>query len=116
MARFTDMDDVIIHDISHATTINADQDQSRLPEGMERVGYDADTERYTFRDADGSLWESAPGSRYGQLRPMGQRASPEDVEAMNVAIEEDHESAMRTMLPFGVLIIVFLFVVFRVVV
>jgi hypothetical protein len=34
---------------------------------MTRVGYDADTQRYTFRDADGSLWESAEGSRYGTL-------------------------------------------------
>ncbi|KAI0905945.1 carbohydrate-binding module family 50 protein [Ustulina deusta] len=45
-----------------------DTDEERLPEGMQRIGYDADTETYTFRDADGSIWESAPGNRYGQLR------------------------------------------------
>lgn len=44
-----------------------DTDEERLPEGMTRIGYDADTETYTFRDADGSIWESAPGSRYGNL-------------------------------------------------
>ncbi|KAI1355563.1 carbohydrate-binding module family 50 protein [Xylaria sp. FL0043] len=45
-----------------------DTDEERLPEGMQRIGYDADTQTYTFRDADGSIWESAPGNRYGQLR------------------------------------------------
>ena len=34
---------------------------------MRRVGYDADTQTYTFRDSDGSHWESAPGNRYGRL-------------------------------------------------
>lgn len=34
---------------------------------MRRVGYDADTQTYTYRDADGSLWEGAPGARYGKL-------------------------------------------------
>ncbi|OAK93834.1 hypothetical protein IQ06DRAFT_298966 [Phaeosphaeriaceae sp. SRC1lsM3a] len=99
MGRFTDID----------------EDEARLPEGMQRVGYDADTERYTFRDADGSLWESAPGSRYGELRPVGHQSSHEDIEAMNSVIEEDQQSAMRTMLPFGVLIFVFLFGVFKLV-
>ncbi|KAI0393937.1 carbohydrate-binding module family 50 protein [Xylariaceae sp. FL0594] len=45
-----------------------DTDAERLPEGMQRIGYDADTQTYTFRDADGSTWESAPGNKYGQLR------------------------------------------------
>ncbi|KAI1331103.1 carbohydrate-binding module family 50 protein [Xylariaceae sp. FL0255] len=45
-----------------------DTDAERLPEGMQRIGYDADDQTYTFRDADGSIWESAPGNRYGQLR------------------------------------------------
>ncbi|KAK4114401.1 hypothetical protein N656DRAFT_767371 [Canariomyces notabilis] len=42
-------------------------DDERLPEGMVRIGYDADTQIYTFRDADGSLWEGEPGCRYGKL-------------------------------------------------
>ncbi|KAI1755456.1 carbohydrate-binding module family 50 protein [Xylaria castorea] len=53
-----------------------DTDEERLPEGMQRIGYDADTQVYTFRDADGSLWESAPGNRYGQLRQVGNAAPP----------------------------------------
>lgn len=46
----------------------------RSPEddGMQRIGYDADTQIYTFRDAgDGTLWESEPGSRLGRLHPRG---------------------------------------------
>ncbi|KAI1822299.1 carbohydrate-binding module family 50 protein [Xylaria intraflava] len=45
-----------------------DTDEERLPEGMQRIGYDADEQTYTFRDVDGGIWESAPGNRYGQLR------------------------------------------------
>lgn len=45
-----------------------DTDEERLPDGMARIGYDADSETYTFRDAaDGSLWRSAPGCQYGKL-------------------------------------------------
>ena len=44
-----------------------DTDDERLPEGMQRVGYDADTQVYTYQDHDGSYWESAPGNQYGQL-------------------------------------------------
>jgi hypothetical protein len=45
---------------------------------MTRVGYDADTERYTFQDANGYLYESAPGNRYGNLtRSMLERADLE---------------------------------------
>ncbi|ORY66232.1 uncharacterized protein BCR38DRAFT_340146 [Pseudomassariella vexata] len=55
-----------------------DTDEERLPSGMERIGYDADEEIYTFRDSDGSIWQSAPGSRYGQLRRVsGPPAQPE---------------------------------------
>ncbi|KAM0259349.1 hypothetical protein ACHAQJ_003381 [Trichoderma viride] len=48
-----------------------DTDEERLPDGMSRVGYDADTQVYTFQDADGSYWESAPGSQYGRLTRVG---------------------------------------------
>jgi hypothetical protein len=34
---------------------------------MQRVGYDADTQQYSYRDQDGSYWEGAPGARYGVL-------------------------------------------------
>ncbi|KAI1786808.1 hypothetical protein LXA43DRAFT_1064806 [Ganoderma leucocontextum] len=45
-----------------------DEDSSRLPEGMKRVGYDSDTGKYYFRDRDGSLWEGPEGAEYGQMK------------------------------------------------
>lgn len=48
-----------------------DTDEDNLPQGMTRIGYDADTETYTFSSADGSIWESSPGSRYGNLTRVG---------------------------------------------
>jgi len=50
-------------------TLTIFQDSYRLPEGMTRVGYDADTQTYTYRDERGNQWEGAPGNRYGTLRP-----------------------------------------------
>ena len=43
------------------------EDEARLPEDVQRVGYDADTQTYSYRDQDGSYWEGAPGARYGVL-------------------------------------------------
>ncbi|KAK4153565.1 hypothetical protein C8A00DRAFT_43515 [Chaetomidium leptoderma] len=48
-----------------------DTDDERLPAGMTRAGYDADTQIYTYRDTDGSLWEGAPGCQYGNLHRVG---------------------------------------------
>jgi hypothetical protein len=51
------------------------QDEGRLPDGMERVGYDADTEVYTYQDEQGNYWQGEPGSRYGELRRTGTRGA-----------------------------------------
>ena len=51
-----------------------------MPEGMQRIAYDSDTNRYTFRDTDGSVYEggeyggnlrlvSRPSSKHGELCP-----------------------------------------------
>ncbi|PSR76865.1 hypothetical protein BD289DRAFT_167831 [Coniella lustricola] len=53
-----------------------DSDQERLPEGMVRVGYDADTQVYTFRDVDGSLWEGPPGCQYGHMTKVANGPKP----------------------------------------
>ncbi|PBK76149.1 hypothetical protein ARMSODRAFT_1080269 [Armillaria solidipes] len=45
------------------------EDSCRLPEGFRRIGYDADTKRYTFSDKRGKLYQSAPGEEYGTLSP-----------------------------------------------
>lgn len=34
---------------------------------MRRVGYDADTQKYTYASADGSYWEGEEGAEYGKL-------------------------------------------------
>jgi hypothetical protein len=52
-----------------------DDDEDRLPAGMSRVGYDADTQTYSYRDSDGSFWEGAPGCKYGKLHRV-QNAAP----------------------------------------
>ncbi|KAG7445391.1 uncharacterized protein BT62DRAFT_994870 [Guyanagaster necrorhizus] len=51
------------------------EDSFRLPEGFRRVGYDADTMRYTFTDKNGKLYQSAPGEEYGTLTPVTVSAS-----------------------------------------
>ena len=38
-----------------------------MPEGMKRVGYDADTQKYYFRDENGDLWEGPEGQEYGVM-------------------------------------------------
>lgn len=52
------------------------QDEYRLPEGLQRIGYDADTQIYTYQDTDGSYWEGEEGNRYGQLHRVSQAALP----------------------------------------
>ncbi|KAM0287017.1 hypothetical protein ACHAQH_000702 [Verticillium albo-atrum] len=56
-----------------------DTDEERLPEGMTRTGYDADTQTYSYRDSDGSHWEGAPGNEFGHLTRVsgGGGAQPE---------------------------------------
>ncbi|TEB38534.1 hypothetical protein FA13DRAFT_1724489 [Coprinellus micaceus] len=66
-----------------------DEDDYRLPEGMKRIGYDADEGRYYFRDSDGSIWRGAEGAEYGELSKVseapasitGRNAANDDVEA-----------------------------------
>ena len=132
------------------------QDEHRLPEGFERVGYDADSQQYTFLErSTGKYYESAPGNRYGALRPvktstgpehahgnaaseaakyddpaaaddivdptensevrafLGYPPSYEEIERNNQAIEKDNKEAMRIMLPFALLVLIFLFLVFK---
>ncbi|KAH6633782.1 hypothetical protein C7974DRAFT_358435 [Boeremia exigua] len=94
-----------------------DDDASRLPEGYERVGYDADTQVYTFKSPEGELYESAPGNRYGELWPVGQRPqySEADIEANNQIIERGNMESVRMMLPFALIIVVFFVLVIRVI-
>ncbi|KFA78262.1 hypothetical protein S40288_02692 [Stachybotrys chartarum IBT 40288] len=91
-----------------------DTDEERLPEGMKRVGYDADTQVYTFRDADGSFWESAPGCEYGRLTQVGHSSPADDDDDDSVpflnedSVKTSWRNDMMPLLNFGLLIGVFL--------
>ncbi len=65
-----------------------DTDEERLPDGMLRIGYDADTQVYTYRDEDGSIWEGAPGARYGTLRRRANSKSPPPTAETGSSIRE----------------------------
>ncbi|KAJ7177838.1 hypothetical protein C8R46DRAFT_1075084 [Mycena filopes] len=46
------------------------EDSNRLPEGIKRIGYDADTARYTFCDREGNTYLGPPHEEYGTLTPV----------------------------------------------
>jgi len=48
----------------------SDQDSYRLPEGVTRVGYDADTGRYTFQERGGRTLRGRPYQEYGVMDPI----------------------------------------------
>lgn len=51
---------------------DSDSEDGRLPSGLRRAGYDADTQTYTYRDRrTGEYYEGQPGSRYGNLTRVG---------------------------------------------
>lgn len=58
---------VLNHSRRLCLTFDITQDEYRLPEGMKRVGYDADSGRYTFQDRDGSLWVGAEGAEFSEM-------------------------------------------------
>lgn len=78
-----------------------DNDEDNLPQGMTRIGYDADTEVYTFSSSDGSIWEGSAGSRYGNLtrvrepfqKPSGQGLKTETLAPSPPAHKGDSEEA-----------------------
>lgn len=78
-----------------------DNDEDNLPQGMTRIGYDADTEIFTFSSASGSIWEGQPGSRYGNLtrvcepvqKPSGNGVKTETLAPSPAAHNGDSERA-----------------------
>ncbi|RYP75485.1 hypothetical protein DL771_002370 [Monosporascus sp. 5C6A] len=64
-----------------------DSDEERLPSGMKRIGYDADTQTYSYRDTDGSIWEGPPGSQYGQLTRVSGPPPPSTLDANDHHLE-----------------------------
>lgn len=118
-----------------------DEDSYRLPEGMKRIGYDADSGRYYFRDRDGSTWVGEEGVEVGEMTrvstlPASVVQRPEDdVEAgprprgdgyqllsgdhtrpmATTTAPFSHPSPYRTLFPFFLLIAVILLLIWRVV-
>ncbi|XP_014554285.1 carbohydrate-binding module family 50 protein [Bipolaris victoriae FI3] len=115
---------------------NMDSDAERLPSGFERIGYDADTQTYTFRDAGGIMYESEPGNRYGELHRVDSQSSSQSSRSASIhlldnrngrpsrtfdemfndhqdAISKDNRDAVRIMLPFALIVLVFLILVFK---
>lgn len=50
---------------------------------MKRIGYDADTMIYTFRDEKGKIYQGPPGSDYGTLTPVSNNARSSRPEAFD---------------------------------
>ncbi|KAJ3513239.1 hypothetical protein NLJ89_g3061 [Agrocybe chaxingu] len=71
-----------------------DEDDYRLPEGMKRIGYDADTGRYYFRDADGSVWQGAEGVEFGEMTRVN--GLPPSLAANSDDDRDDVEASPRT--------------------
>jgi LysM repeat protein len=96
-----------------------DSDAERLPEGMSRTGYDADTQRYQYQDADGSSWQGPPGSRYGRLERVHQNDddhyTPTDpflAQDEERQLQRGQRESWRYMLPFFLLCAVFVLLLF----
>ncbi|TFK25415.1 hypothetical protein FA15DRAFT_668487 [Coprinopsis marcescibilis] len=63
-----------------------DEDSNRLPEGVKRVAYDADSSKYTFKDRKGTLYTNDAGDQYGHLKPIlnpAKKVETERPEAFN---------------------------------
>lgn len=57
-----------------------DEDSYRLPDGVRRTGYDAESGRYRFQDDVGTTYQGAPHARYGGITASqrGQSGSLKD--------------------------------------
>ncbi|KAJ7827184.1 hypothetical protein B0H13DRAFT_311433 [Mycena leptocephala] len=71
-----------------------DEDSTRLPEGMERIGYDSDTGRYYFRDASGSVWQGAQGAEFSEMTRVSEGAGA-NTSSSSYPPDEDVEAAPR---------------------
>ncbi|KAJ6588582.1 hypothetical protein B0H19DRAFT_1100175 [Mycena capillaripes] len=52
------------------------EDSTRLPEGFKRIGYDADTARYTFCDREGNTYLGPAHEEYGLLTLVKKGSRP----------------------------------------
>ncbi|KAK7473014.1 hypothetical protein VKT23_001118 [Stygiomarasmius scandens] len=66
-----------------------DEDEYRLPQGLRRTGYDADTGQYHFSGEQGGSYKSAPYSRY-RLSTQGGRDDVTNKDQVNASGDEFH--------------------------
>ncbi|PVG00906.1 hypothetical protein CPB86DRAFT_782153 [Serendipita vermifera] len=79
--------------------------------GMERVGYDADTQRYYFQEGE-ELYEGEPGAEFGgQLRHIGRAPTREP--GSSPYTKEYESSGWRQLAPFLLLVGAVLFLMIR---
>jgi len=102
---------------------------------MKRVGYDADSGKYFFRDNEGQLWEGQEGAEFGEMtRVSATQSDGDDVEngprredgyqlltgdaSQNGAVYRRHSggSPYRMLFPFFLIIIVVLLLVWRLII
>jgi len=114
-----------------------DEDEYRLPEGMKRIGYDADSGCYYFRDRSGAVWQGAEGAEFSEMTQVSSGssthyASDDDLEAAprtrsdgyQSLAQDSHRSSeitpttspYRTLFPFFLMIAVVLLLVWRLIV
>ena len=94
-----------------------DSDDERLPDGMRRTGYDADTQTYTFRDARGAYYEGPAGVRHpAHFTRVPAPSWPSLPEGMRAALTAEREKSWRQehspLLSFFLLVALFLLGVF----
>ncbi|EOR00789.1 hypothetical protein E3P92_01254 [Wallemia ichthyophaga] len=92
-----------------------DSDAYRLPEGMRRVGYDADTQQYTFRDSQG-YYIGEPANEYGgrltYTSPLRGNERDDDIEFTPPSFTAVN-SPYRPLLPFFLIVAVVLLVLVK---
>ncbi|TIA92498.1 hypothetical protein E3P99_00602 [Wallemia hederae] len=99
----------------HSRYTQFDEDTYRLPNGMRRVGYDADTQRYTFRDSEG-YFLGEPGDEYGgRLSFVGPLHGNERDDDFSPPAFNAPNSPYRPLLPFFVIVGVVLLLLIKIV-
>lgn len=78
-----------------------DDDEYRL-NGLERAGYDADTQTYTWRSTSGQLFQGSEGNYFGSVAPIGQTPAEDRMTVIG------RDSDKQYLYPFFGLVFVFM--------
>ncbi|KDR85847.1 hypothetical protein GALMADRAFT_132490 [Galerina marginata CBS 339.88] len=72
-----------------------DEDEYRLPAGMQRIGYDADSGRHYFRDAARAVWQGPVGAQFGEMTRVSSVPPSVALENVPEENEEDEDGERR---------------------